>query len=131
MLSDLLFGLEGRIGRQTWWGIRFFSFLILLTIGFPIATLIPGKEIKQPFFAAVVGIWTFVGAIAWWIDLATTVKRWHDRDHSGWMYLIPLIPIIGPLWTLIECGFFPGTPGRNRYGPPQNADSSAAPPASA
>ena len=45
-----------------------------------------------------------------------TVKRWHDRNKSGGMYFIVLIPYIGLAWTLIECGFIDGTQGRNRYG---------------
>jgi len=52
-----------------------------------------------------------------WARIALIVKRWHDRDKSGWMYLVLLIPLIGPLWTIIECGFVDGTQGTNRYGP--------------
>jgi len=44
------------------------------------------------------------------------IRRWHDRDKSGWWVFIGFIPIIGPLWTLIELGFLPGTPGPNHYG---------------
>jgi uncharacterized membrane protein YhaH (DUF805 family) len=52
-----------------------------------------------------------------WPSLAVQVKRWHDRDKSGWMVLINFIPIVGFLWTFIECGFLDGTPGPNKYGP--------------
>lgn len=57
------------------------------------------------------------GLILAWTHLAVFVKRWHDRDKSGWWVLINLIPVIGWLWTLIECGFLDGTPGSNKYGP--------------
>lgn len=50
-----------------------------------------------------------------WPMLAISAKRWHDRDKSGWWTLISLVPIIG-LWMLIECGFFKGTRGPNRFG---------------
>ena len=46
------------------------------------------------------------------------IKRFHDRDKSGWWVLIGLVPIIGAIWLLIELGFFKGTPGPNRFGPP-------------
>lgn len=46
------------------------------------------------------------------------IKRWHDRDKSGWWMLIMLLPIIDAIWALIELGFLPGTPGPNRFGPP-------------
>jgi uncharacterized membrane protein YhaH (DUF805 family) len=52
-----------------------------------------------------------------WISLALQVKRWHDRDKSGWWGLIQLVPAIGPIWFLIECGFRKGTTGANQYGP--------------
>jgi len=52
-----------------------------------------------------------------WPSLAIQVKRWHDRNKTGWMVLINFIPIIGFFWTLIECGFLDGTPGPNKYGP--------------
>jgi uncharacterized membrane protein YhaH (DUF805 family) len=46
------------------------------------------------------------------------IKRFHDRDKTGWWVLIGLIPLIGPLWLLIELGFLKGTDGANRFGPP-------------
>jgi uncharacterized membrane protein YhaH (DUF805 family) len=53
--------------------------------------------------------------IAWPI-IAISMKRLHDRDEAGWWLLIAFIPILG-VWNLIECGFLPGTRGRNRFGP--------------
>ena len=47
---------------------------------------------------------------------AVGIKRFHDRNKSGWWYLIVFIPIIGGLWFLIECGFLKGTDGDNDYG---------------
>ncbi|WP_417430347.1 DUF805 domain-containing protein [Kiloniella sp.] len=44
------------------------------------------------------------------------IKRWHDRDKSGWWTLIIFVPIIGSFWVLIECGFLRGTAGPNRFG---------------
>ena len=59
-----------------------------------------------------------VSVVLWfWILLAACAKRWHDRDKSGWWALMNLIPIVGTIWVLIECGFLSGTPGRNRFGP--------------
>jgi len=49
--------------------------------------------------------------------LAIYTKRWHDRGKSGWWSLILLIPLIGPIWFLVECGCLRGTEGPNEYGP--------------
>ena len=49
--------------------------------------------------------------------LAVYAKRWHDRDKSGWWTLIGLVPFIGAIWLLVECGILEGTRGPNSYGP--------------
>jgi uncharacterized membrane protein YhaH (DUF805 family) len=58
-----------------------------------------------------------VSLVVIWPGLAINIKRWHDRDKSGWWILISLIPFVGPIWALVEVGFLPGTPGPNQYGP--------------
>lgn len=52
-----------------------------------------------------------------WAGLGLAVKRFHDRDKSGWWILIQLIPLVGAIWYIVETGFLPGTPGTNRFGP--------------
>jgi len=61
-------------------------------------------------------------AVVLWValfiaGLAGAVKRLHDRDRSGWFYLIFFVPVIGTLWLLVELGFLRGTQGENRFGP--------------
>jgi uncharacterized membrane protein YhaH (DUF805 family) len=45
---------------------------------------------------------------AYWVALILGVivyiKRFHDRDKSGWWVLIGLIPVIGSIWLLISQG---------------------------
>jgi uncharacterized membrane protein YhaH (DUF805 family) len=55
-------------------------------------------------------------AITAWPLLALHVKRWHDRDKSGWWVFIICVPLVGGLWSFIECGLMPGTGGANQYG---------------
>lgn len=62
-------------------------------------------------------LYTVAVAILIVAGLAVQVKRWHDRGKSGWWVLIALIPLIGPIWAIIETGFLPGTSGPNEYGP--------------
>ncbi len=57
-----------------------------------------------------------LGIYIFWVGLAVGVKRWHDRDKSGWWMLIGIIPYIGGIWQLIECGCLRGTEGPNRFG---------------
>ena len=51
-----------------------------------------------------------------WMAFAVTIKRFHDRDKSGFWCLIVFVPLIGPLWQLVECGFLSGSDGSNRFG---------------
>jgi uncharacterized membrane protein YhaH (DUF805 family) len=58
-----------------------------------------------------------VSLVFFYPTYAIYTKRWHDRGKSGWWSLIVLVPIIGPLWMFIECGFLGGEDGSNTYGP--------------
>ncbi len=48
-------------------------------------------------------------------SIAVTVRRLHDSNKSGWMYLLTLIPYIGFIFFIVF-GFLPGTRGENDYG---------------
>lgn len=74
-----------------------------------------GIPIDQSLVTDTVIISLFI--IFLWTSLMIEVKRWHDRNKSGWWILIVLLPVIGPLWALAECGFFKGTEGANHFGP--------------
>ncbi len=49
-------------------------------------------------------------------QISAAVRRLHDLGHSGWWYLIGLIPFAGGL-ILLALFCFEGTPGENRFGP--------------
>ncbi len=52
-----------------------------------------------------------------WPSLVVAIKRWHDRDKSGWWCLINFIPVVGTIWAFVENGCLEGTTGDNRFGP--------------
>jgi uncharacterized membrane protein YhaH (DUF805 family) len=57
--------------------------------------------------------------------LAAAVRRLHDRDYSGWMLLIYLIPLVGPVLVIVWL-CMRGTSGPNRFGPdPLGSDMAA------
>jgi uncharacterized membrane protein YhaH (DUF805 family) len=120
-IMDLLFSFKGRIRRSQYWltalvaGIVF-AVLINVIVGFTVASN-PGA-FEQGQLPPVFWIGMALAYIPlMWISLALAIKRWHDRDKSGWWVLIGLIPIVGGIWTLIECGFLDGTQGPNKFGP--------------
>jgi len=107
--QKLFLSLDGRISRQPFW----IGSLILVGVNI-VASLVFG----QGFLAAVAGLALLYPSVC------VSVKRWHDRGKSGWWVLIGLIPVIGWIWTLVECGFLPGTSGGNEYGQDPLATSS-------
>ena len=105
----LLFSFRGRIPRLAYWAA---SLVILIAYcgGTLAATrFIKDLEVQQ----LVTGLMSLP---LLWTSLAIQIKRWHDRDKSGWWFFICFIPIIGGLWTFIELGFCRGTYGPNSYG---------------
>ena len=46
-------------------------------------------------------------------SIAVSVRRLHDRDLSGWFYLLGFVPFGGLVLFIFY--ILPGTPGPNRY----------------
>lgn len=117
---SFLFGLHGRIDRRQWWLGHLLNVVLLMAFTFAFAAL--GNSGLQTLVSSKggLGLAPVVGAslTCFWISLASTVKRYHDRNKSGWWAAITLVPGIGLIWSFIECGLMPGTPGTNTYGPP-------------
>lgn len=122
---DLLFGFSGRIGRAKWW-LAEFSIIIVWAIVFAVFAAFVGVVDPSAEHAAgelsngglSVGLALFAGIVlSAWINIAATVKRYHDRDKSSIWFCIIFVPVIGPIWQIVECGILPGTPGGNRFGP--------------
>jgi uncharacterized membrane protein YhaH (DUF805 family) len=110
-MLKFLFSPSGRIGRGGWWLghlvpiISFVIAILLLAIGLDI------KSLSLVFGAVALAI------TCAWSGICLNIKRYHDRDKSAWWLLFQFIPIIGPIWALIELGFCAGTYGDNDYGP--------------
>lgn len=114
---SILFSFKGRIPRSQFWGLFYALILLSFIIAFPFAfydSAMKTLSIGGIDILGVIGFLVFVLFIV--IITATTVKRFHDRDKSGWWSIIALIPYLGILWILIECGFMKGTVGTNKYG---------------
>lgn len=126
-MKEVFTSFEGRIGRQTLW----LSWLLLIIAAAIISSIIvmlfgtrlPTEPMMHGYnfyydLGLVGGILMTIASIFYiWAGLAIAIKRWHDRNKSGWWVLIGLVPVIGGLWVLIENGFLKGTDGPNDYGP--------------
>jgi uncharacterized membrane protein YhaH (DUF805 family) len=121
------FDFSGRSRRKEYW---MFTLLYVLVAVFFAAFMIAGviglenNETPGPLF------WAGFGALMLFLlaslipSIAVAVRRFHDQDQSGWMYLLSFIPYIGSI-VLIVFMCLDGTRGENRFGPDPKDPSSA------
>jgi len=118
-MINFLFSFKGRISRADYW---------VICLGTTVGVLVPILLLSRAASSLGQTLSTF-GILAIWligmvVGISASVRRFHDRDKSGWWYLICVVPVIGSVWLLIENGFLKGTVGPNRYGPNPLAEAS-------
>lgn len=111
--KQILFSFSGRIPRRIYWGATLLSTIVFYAIFGIVFGL--DENAEPSTIGVIVVLISLIPMI--WINLAVAVKRWHDRGKSGAMVLIGFIPLIGPIWTFVECGCLRGTLGPNQHGP--------------
>ena len=119
-MQSLLFSFQGRINRAKFWLVHIAMWVVVAIVFSVIlgsAAMSSDPQAALQSVGAVGGIILLVVyVLALWIGLAIAAKRWHDRNKSAWWILIVFVPVVGPFWYLIECGFLRGTTGVNKYG---------------
>jgi uncharacterized membrane protein YhaH (DUF805 family) len=123
----LLTSFEGRISRQPFWlsliALVVIEWILMIVLGLVFGTSMMGgldpsldpEAAASAAMKAMIPLW-IVLLLFLYPTLAIYTKRWHDRGKSGWWTLIILVPLIGGIWFLVECGFLRGTEGPNQYG---------------
>jgi uncharacterized membrane protein YhaH (DUF805 family) len=125
--QNIFLSFNGRLRRSHFW----IGFVILWVVECVILMALVMPGIRAAAMGGSPGPLVLVGQLLLlaliWPALAIQVKRWHDRDKSGWWVLIALIPFIGFIWVIVECGILDGTPGPNKFGPSPKGVSGPAP----
>jgi uncharacterized membrane protein YhaH (DUF805 family) len=123
----LLTSFEGRISRQPFWlsilALLIVEWIVMIVLSMALGTSMmgnidpnmPPEEAAAMMSKGMIPI-IIVSLLFLYPALAIYAKRWHDRGKSGWWTLIILVPLIGSIWLLVECGFLRGTEGPNQYG---------------
>ncbi len=105
---------DGRAQRpEFWWWVLFVT---LLQIAASIVLTVLLVLFQNAGFLQWLGVMIFMIVVLAVIlpSIAVSVRRLHDRDLSGWWYLLGFVPfgsIVLLVWYVL-----PGTPGPNRYG---------------
>ncbi len=112
---------SGRARRKEYWLFVLFNVIIAFVLGAIDGAV--GLADTESGLGLLSGLYTLAVIIP---SLAVSVRRLHDTDHSGWWWLIVLVPIIGAIVLLIFM-IRDGQPGHNRFGlnPKELAPSSA------
>lgn len=114
---------KGRSRRSEYWWVALFNILVLIIpygILVSIGGLIDGElNLIGMIMAAIVGLYALAIIVP---SIALGVRRFHDLNQTGWLFLVfmiaGLIPLIGLLASIGQIIWFcmPGTTGPNKYG---------------
>jgi uncharacterized membrane protein YhaH (DUF805 family) len=112
------FDFSGRATRREYWLFlaQLYALLVLVFVGLGVLADGAGPALGEGGFAGLgLGV-ILVAALAFIPYLSASVRRLHDHDKSGWLYLLSAVPLVGWIFYLIMM-LTPGTPGENSYGP--------------
>ena len=116
---------SGRARRTEYWMFVLFNFIFsIVAMGLDVLLGLSfggndeyGSTVFVPY-----GFIYVIYALAMLIPgLAVGVRRLHDVGKSGWMMLIVLIPLIGPIWLLVLY-FTDSQDGSNKWGDNPKSD---------
>jgi uncharacterized membrane protein YhaH (DUF805 family) len=117
------FSFQGRITRKTFWlanillWIASYALVILLTIFIALLLKSPSGDVPQAILsvASIIILLLFVAIsiASLFIYAALVIKRAHDRNSSGWLWLFGTFLLFIP-WIIL--GLLPGNNKPNEYG---------------
>lgn len=111
-----LFCFKGCYTRWQYWRITIISFLIWMLYGLYISMVVlDGVEISDENLIIAAAIFMFVLLPLAYINIVTSIKRFHDINRSGWFYLITIIPYVGTFIVMLMNGLIPTKKENNRF----------------
>ncbi len=106
-------GRFGRLSYVAWsWCLMMVAGLALGAVGAVVTSLFAVNAAAVPVLA---GLWNLALLVPAAIFM---IRRLHDLNQSGWLWLLVLVPLINVIMILVLL-FAPGTAGANKHGPPR------------
>jgi uncharacterized membrane protein YhaH (DUF805 family) len=111
--------ISGRSGRAEWWLIEI---LVLASYWLhdTCVRVLRFLGVEDGVTGGLILVALAVGL--YWVNMASSIRRLHDRNKSGWWALLFLPPILGTAWQIIECGFLKGREAGARFDPVPEPD---------
>ncbi|MEZ8142316.1 hypothetical protein A1OO_18635 [Enterovibrio norvegicus FF-33] len=101
-----LFSFEGRMRRRDYW---------LYSV--PVLVMVLPTFFYQGGHVVLDALSIAISLFAIYASVALNIKRLKDRNKSPWWLVVTFLPLIGPIFALVELGILDGTPGPNQFGP--------------
>lgn len=110
------FSPNGRMRRRHYWISSLILVVLMCAVIVPLYGVLLAPRSGPPNLILLVTFCVLL-FIKFWVFVCVQSQRWHDRGKSGLFMLVALIPYVGLIWILIECGLLDGSQGPNEYGP--------------
>ncbi len=111
-----LFSSKGCYTRMQYWKITLLSFTIWMLFGlYIVMSNTQTNEIADETVVITGAFLLFILLPLLYINIVTSIKRFHDTNRSGWFYLLVFIPYLGSLLLMIMNGFIPTCKEKNRF----------------
>jgi len=120
IINDSALTADGRFGRLSYLGWNGLLLLAVMTLGILSALLFPGfvpapGQDMSVFAMLLLGL---IYIVILYFSFIFAIRRLHDRNHSGWLSLLTLIPLIN-LGLTLYLAFAKGDEHENQFGLPR------------
>lgn len=99
-----LLTISGKADRFEWWVVSTISNLLMQVpaiFGFMLFSSVKSPGRLGGSFLILLAVFFL------WLSLAVTFRRLRDRGRPLWSISLYLVPFVGWIWMIIECGFLP------------------------
>jgi len=119
--KGFLFRCKGRVSRSLYWSVTIIGTWASLYL---MDTILDILNISGYGYYGLTGMPAIVSVgilligilMSLWVLFAINVRRWHDCNQSGWLFLLNFIPIMGTIISFLFLGIKRGTIGDNNFG---------------
>ena len=128
--SNSIFSAQGRIGRMTYFSwlfaLNFISSSIIYTALFASGLMMAlasvlytgqfsSSQSSTAFLVFIIIVLLAIYCVTFYLSIIFTIRRLHDRNHSGWLSLLLLCPLVNFIFMLYLY-FAKGNEGINQFG---------------
>lgn len=118
--NDSALSSSGRFGRMSYLGWSFLSALVFFIVAIVVVVLMVGtnpESISGLSIPAMI-IFLVLYIAFFYFTFVFTIRRLHDKNQSGWLSLVMLVPLINFFFLVYLC-CAKGDAGTNNYGAPR------------